>query len=283
MTTPAGSAETNLPQTGPSGFDDRRPPERELLDDCVHCGFCLPTCPTYQLWGEEMDSPRGRIYLMDLVEKGEIGLSGPSRSTSTGAWAAWRASRRARPGCSTTGCWSRCARRSSATSNARRPTGSSATRSSRSSPTSAGCAPRPARSAVPADAQGAGHREARGEAAGPVRRDGVAAAAGVGAGGVRRSCPPTHLPSASAGRGWRCCRAACRTSSSTASTRPRSACSPRRAATCWCRAARAAAARWSCTRAGRTARSPGPGGRSPSTRGSTSTTWSPTPRAAVRR
>jgi glycolate oxidase iron-sulfur subunit len=77
MTTPAGSADTNLPQTGPSSFDDRRPPERDLLDDCVHCGFCLPTCPTYQLWGEEMDSPRGRIYLMNLAEKGEIDLQGP--------------------------------------------------------------------------------------------------------------------------------------------------------------------------------------------------------------
>jgi glycolate oxidase iron-sulfur subunit len=76
-TTPAGSAETNLPQTGPSAFDDHRPPDRDLLDDCVHCGFCLPTCPTYQLWGEEMDSPRGRIYLMNLAEKGEIGLDGP--------------------------------------------------------------------------------------------------------------------------------------------------------------------------------------------------------------
>jgi glycolate oxidase iron-sulfur subunit len=76
VSTPAGSADTNLPQTGPSAFDDRRPPERELLDDCVHCGFCLPTCPTYQLWGEEMDSPRGRIYLMDLAKKGEIGLEG---------------------------------------------------------------------------------------------------------------------------------------------------------------------------------------------------------------
>ncbi|MCF7550214.1 (Fe-S)-binding protein [Pseudonocardia sp. WMMC193] len=76
-TTPAGSAHTNLPQTGPSAFDDHHPPQRELLDDCVHCGFCLPTCPTYQLWGEEMDSPRGRIYLMDLAEKGEIGLEGP--------------------------------------------------------------------------------------------------------------------------------------------------------------------------------------------------------------
>jgi glycolate oxidase iron-sulfur subunit len=77
MTTPAGSAETNIPQTGPSSFDERRPPERDLLDDCVHCGFCLPTCPTYQLWGEEMDSPRGRIYLMDLAAKGEIPLDGP--------------------------------------------------------------------------------------------------------------------------------------------------------------------------------------------------------------
>jgi glycolate oxidase iron-sulfur subunit len=58
-------------QTGESAFDEHRPPSAALVADCVHCGFCLPTCPTYALWGEEMDSPRGRIYLMKEGLEGE--------------------------------------------------------------------------------------------------------------------------------------------------------------------------------------------------------------------
>jgi glycolate oxidase iron-sulfur subunit len=46
----------------------------ELIDECVHCGFCLPACPTYLIDGQEMDSPRGRIYLMGLAERGEIAV-----------------------------------------------------------------------------------------------------------------------------------------------------------------------------------------------------------------
>ena len=49
--------------------------DAKLIRDCVHCGFCLPTCPTYELWHEEMDSPRGRIWLMQEVVEGNIELN----------------------------------------------------------------------------------------------------------------------------------------------------------------------------------------------------------------
>lgn len=58
-----------------SSFDSHNSPSKELLADCVHCGFCLPACPTYILWGEEMDSPRGRIYMMAKASQGEASLN----------------------------------------------------------------------------------------------------------------------------------------------------------------------------------------------------------------
>ena len=69
-----GTGEPDVPRDvlGPvRAFDDHHPPSAELVSDCVHCGFCLTTCPTYSLWGEEMDSPRGRIYLINQGLSGE--------------------------------------------------------------------------------------------------------------------------------------------------------------------------------------------------------------------
>jgi glycolate oxidase iron-sulfur subunit len=56
--------------TDQAGILDPSGELRSAADDCVHCGFCLPACPTYQLWGEEMDSPRGRIHLISQMLDG---------------------------------------------------------------------------------------------------------------------------------------------------------------------------------------------------------------------
>jgi glycolate oxidase iron-sulfur subunit len=65
----------SLNSNNASAFDQHHPPSNEIIEKCVHCGFCLPVCPTYVLWGQEMDSPRGRIYLMKLASDGATDLN----------------------------------------------------------------------------------------------------------------------------------------------------------------------------------------------------------------
>ncbi|MGF1492863.1 MAG: (Fe-S)-binding protein [Microcoleaceae cyanobacterium] len=60
-------------------FDSTNPPDPDLINTCVHCGFCLATCPSYRVIGKEMDSPRGRIYLMDAINKSEAPLQETTR------------------------------------------------------------------------------------------------------------------------------------------------------------------------------------------------------------
>jgi len=43
---------------------------KDIVNKCVHCGFCTATCPTYQVLGDELDGPRGRIYLMKQMVEG---------------------------------------------------------------------------------------------------------------------------------------------------------------------------------------------------------------------
>jgi heterodisulfide reductase subunit C len=66
-------AGANNMQTNLADFIRHTTPDREaeeILRRCVHCGFCTATCPTYQLLGDELDGPRGRIYLIKQVLEG---------------------------------------------------------------------------------------------------------------------------------------------------------------------------------------------------------------------
>ena len=61
-------------QTNLADFIKHTPEGQEadaILRKCVHCGFCTATCPTYQLLGDELDGPRGRIYLIKQVLEGK--------------------------------------------------------------------------------------------------------------------------------------------------------------------------------------------------------------------
>ena len=65
-----------MSETTYQAFDNQDRPSSDIINDCVHCGFCLSACPTYLQTGNELDSPRGRIYLMKSASKGEIPLEG---------------------------------------------------------------------------------------------------------------------------------------------------------------------------------------------------------------
>ena len=238
------------------GFDGHHPPSAELVSDCVHCGFCLPTCPTYLLWGEEMDSPRGRIHLMKQVLEGE-----PLDDAAIGHFDACL-------GCMS--CVTACpsgvqydalieATRGQVERAADRPP---VDRALRRLVFSLFPYPRRLRAAARAAARLPAQRGRRlaapprsaGPAAPEPRRDGRTCCRSSGR---PNRCRRSPRRSATGGRGSGCCSAACSASSSRGSTPRRCGCWPPRAARSSPRRGSGAAVRCRCTPAGSPRRSAG--------------------------